>query len=145
MLRTLRAVYRADAVVDTSRQLLASCSLPLQKYRTPDERVAFYRRLEERLGAVPPISAVSIMSALPFYTAPVRTVDVDGGDSSNRPGPLTASYVAVGIRYFDALGLRLVRGRAFADLDGSPGHEAAIVNQRFASMYVADREPVGRR
>ena len=31
--------------------------------------------------------------------------------------------VSVGAGYFDTLGVRLVRGRAFDDADGLPGHE----------------------
>jgi putative ABC transport system permease protein len=52
-----------------------------------------------------------------------------------------ASYVAIGSRYFDTMGLRLVAGRAFNGLDGTAGHEAAIVNQRFAAIYLA--HPLG--
>ncbi len=53
--------------------------------------------------------------------------------------------LSVGPRYFDVLGLRLARGRAFTDSDGTPGHEAAIVNQRFATLHFAGEDPIGRR
>jgi putative ABC transport system permease protein len=43
------------------------------------------------------------------------------------------------------VGLALVRGRAFAAGDGAPGRDVAIVNQRFASMYLAGRDPIGSR
>src|SRR5262249_40655049 len=41
-------------------------------------------------------------------------------------------------QYFDAVGLALIRGRIFSDLDGTAGQANAIVNQRFASMYFLD-------
>ena len=43
--------------------------------------------------------------------------------------------LAVGPRYFDALGVRMLRGRAFAAADGEPGREAMIINQRLADMH----------
>jgi putative ABC transport system permease protein len=47
--------------------------------------------------------------------------------------------------YFQVLGIPLVRGRAFTAVDGMPGREAAIVNQRFVQMFLADQEPIGAR
>src|SRR5882672_5602640 len=31
------------------------------------------------------------------------------------------------------------------EADGTPGHEAAIVNRRFAAMYFPNEDPIGRR
>jgi hypothetical protein len=53
--------------------------------------------------------------------------------------------LGVGNSYFDALQLRVVRGRAFTDVDGTPGHEAAIVNQRFVAMHFPGEDPIGQR
>src|SRR5206468_1067438 len=48
-------------------------------------------------------------------------------------------------RYFDAIGVPLVRGRAFADRDGLPGYETAIVNQRFVNLFLPGGDAIGRR
>jgi hypothetical protein len=53
--------------------------------------------------------------------------------------------VTIGARYFETLGVKVIRGRAFDDLDGTPGHENAIVNQRFVSMHFGGEDPIGRR
>lgn len=55
------------------------------------------------------------------------------------------TYLTIGNRYFEILGLRLLRGRPFAPLDGTPGHEHAIVNQRFVDLHFPDEDPLGRR
>ena len=47
--------------------------------------------------------------------------------------------------YFETLGLTLTRGRAFADADGTAGHEVGIVNQRLVSVYFAGNDPLGHR
>jgi hypothetical protein len=41
--------------------------------------------------------------------------------------------------------LRLIRGRMFDSLDGLPGHDSVIINQRFASMHFGAEDPIGRR
>jgi len=39
----------------------------------------------------------------------------------------------------------LVLGESFSELDGTSGHETAIVNQRFAAVYLGPGNPIGRR
>lgn len=53
--------------------------------------------------------------------------------------------LSVSAGYFDTIGARMLRGRAFTDVDGTPGHEAAIVNQRFVTMHFPGEDPIGRR
>ena len=55
------------------------------------------------------------------------------------------SYVTIRGRYFETLGLRLLRGRTFIDRDAMPGSESAIVNQRLATMFFPNEDPIGRR
>jgi hypothetical protein len=59
--------------------------------------------------------------------------------------PPRVSYIIVGARYFETLGLHLLRGRRFTTVDGTPGHQSAIVNQRFVDMFFPDGDPIGSR
>jgi predicted permease len=137
--RTLAAVYRTDSAVDTSHLAIASVSLAEQRYASPEARSALFEQLEERLGHAPGIRSAALAGALPFFSTPIRAVTFrDPVAVASTPH---ASYVAIGSRYFDTMGLRLVAGRAFNGLDGTAGHEAAIVNQRFAAIYLA--HPLG--
>ena len=55
------------------------------------------------------------------------------------------AVVWIGSRYFESLGVQVQRGRGFTAVDGMPGHDAAIVNQRFADTYFANADPLGQR
>jgi putative ABC transport system permease protein len=48
-------------------------------------------------------------------------------------------------RYFETIGLPLIRGRVFTQADGTPGQETAIVNTRFVQMHFPGEDPIGRR
>jgi hypothetical protein len=52
--------------------------------------------------------------------------------------------VVVDPSYFHTVVRGLVLGESFSELDGTPGHEAAIVNQRFADTYLGAGNPLGR-
>ena len=53
--------------------------------------------------------------------------------------------LAVGARYFDALGVSFLRGRTFELSEGTPGREVVVINQRLASRYFGNADPVGQR
>jgi predicted permease len=142
--RTLIAVYRADSIVNTSRVLMAGIGLPPQKYRTPAQRLTLYSDLEQHVGGLPSVDATTVASGAPFYDAPVWSIAIEGHRDGNTETP-TASYVLIGSQYFETLGLQLVRGRAFTDVDGTRGHEAVIVNRLFASKYLSGHDPIGQR
>jgi putative ABC transport system permease protein len=59
--------------------------------------------------------------------------------------PRLAVTVTVNDRYFDILRVPLRQGRGFTPLDGRPGNETAIVNERFVRMFLGDQEPIGAR
>src|SRR5207249_2598730 len=125
-----------------SHVILAGVALSPEKYATPAQRIALYSQLEARVGAGPSVQAAAIASGAPFYSAPVWSVTRQGQAPNDTPVSPTTSYVLIGSRYFDTLGLRLIRGRVLTDLDGTPGHETVIVNQLFASKYLPGVEPI---
>jgi putative ABC transport system permease protein len=145
MMRSFLAVYRADSIVDAARVVAMPVSLPAAKYRTDEQRTAAYQRLEQRLDAIPDVSSSAFASVVPFAGGPSRQLSVDGRRPLPGESPPIVSYVTIRGRYFDTLGLRLLRGRGFTDRDALPGSESAIVNQRLATMFFPNEDPIGRR
>jgi predicted permease len=145
MMHSFLAIYRADSVVDAARVVTMHISLPDEKYPTPEHRRAAYQRLEERIEGMPDISSTAFASVVPFSGGPFRQLSVDGQRGVPGESRPIVSYVRIRGRYFETLGLPLLRGRTFIDRDAEPGSEGAIVNQRLASMFFPDMDPIGRR
>ncbi len=74
-----------------------------------------------------------------------RRLAIDGRPAAAGEQLPSVTMLTVGSRYFDTLGVRILRGRPFAGTDGTPGHDVAIINQRFAAMHFAGEDPIGRR
>jgi len=145
MIRNFLTHYRMDLGIDTSHLLAASLALPERKYPGIEERLAFYDRLEERLRGNPRIRSVSIVSNVPLQGGFSRRLEVDGRPLAPGEQTPTVTMLTVDPQYFATLGLSLLRGRAFTQLDGAPGQENAIINTRFAQMHFANEDPIGRR
>jgi putative ABC transport system permease protein len=142
---TGKAFYKAYALdrnVQTSDAVTTFVRLPPQTYATLEQRVAFHQQLRERLLAVPGMTASTVASAAPFSPAGRRRLTaVDGRPASDPPPDIRT--VVVEPAYFHTVVRGLVLGESFSVLHGTPGHEAAIVNQRFADVYLGGGSPIG--
>jgi predicted permease len=103
----------------------------------------FFQSLIRRLGSLPGVTAAGAVSDLPLSGAEsISMVQVDGFPNRKQQDAEARSITP---DYFRAMGIPLVAGRFFSDDDIASGAHVAIVNQRFAQIYFANRNPIGGR
>jgi predicted permease len=135
----------------TSEQVLTGeMTLPWMNYRSPATKVPFVRRLLEEVRTLPGVTHAAISSALPFTRegAAVRTVRADEMIPT-ASGHLQAHYFSyVSPEYWKTMGIPLLQGRLFDDLDlqnkprFAPG--VAVIDEVFARKYWPNGEALGR-
>ena len=145
MVRSFLALHEESLAVDAEGLTTMGVRLSSAKYPTPGERRAFYEEVEARLGTVGAVDAFTMASVNPLGFGYARSLSIDGRPAEAGVEPPRVTYVTVGSDYFRTLGLPVLRGRAFTRLDGTAGHENAVVNERFATMFFPDGDPIGRR
>jgi predicted permease len=145
MMRNFLTLYRFDLGIDTSKLITTALALPEKKYQSLEQRLAFYQRLEERLESNPRVRAVSVASNVPMQGGFARRLSIDGKPLASGEQPPTVTMLTIDPRYFETIGLPLIRGRVFTQADGTPGQETAIVNTRFVQMHFPGEDPIGRR
>ena len=145
MMRSFLVMYRMDVGTDTSRILTMTVVLPLTKYPQPEPRVALYQQIETRLHGLGSLESSGLTTNPPLSGGFVRQLQVEGRPLSPDGHEPEVTMVGVSAGYFEALGVRLLRGRALVESDGTPGHENALVNQQFVAMHFNGEDPIGRR
>jgi predicted permease len=104
---------------------------------------ALYDPLQQRLAALPGVEAVAMADHVPPAVVGLEApVDLEGARVGGEPEPV--ALVSVTARYFAALGLRLVAGRAFTEDEVRHGAPVAIVDELLARR-AGDAAVVGRR
>jgi predicted permease len=122
------------------------------RYAKREQRLAFYRSLLDRASSMPSIRSAGAITYLPFSgTDSLTLFTVE--NYPNQKDQLVDSR-AITPHYFEAMGTPLIEGRFFTDADsvanpsGSASSPVApsvvIVNQAFADIYYAGRNPVGQ-
>ncbi len=104
-----------------------------------------YTRIEDELGALPGVSAVtSTMVPLIAGSNWTQTVKVEGFKTDEHGNNSGASFNGIGSRHFRAIGVPLLTGREFTDADDARGAKVAIVNEAFAKHFGLGANPVGK-
>ena len=113
-----------------------------ERYHPPGPgQSAFIKSLVDKLNALPGVSAAAAISNLPLSNSEsLALFQVEG--YPNRAGQLVQAW-PVTPRYFAAMNIPLLAGRLFTDSDRNA--YPIVVNQRFASTYLANRNPIGAR
>lgn len=115
-----------------------------------------YARLEERLGSLPGVQSASIGALVPMGTISIsKEVQRAGVSAPAGTKPATpeagrafnAPWNAVGASYFDAMGVRLLRGRRFttAETFGPGAPPVAILDEVLARRLWPDEDALGQR
>jgi len=117
-----------------------------ERYRKSKDRKQFVNQLNAQLEAMPGVESVGIGDDLPIV----------GTDSHTRlkikdqAAGLPNEFVSVGLHvinphYFDALGTRLLKGRAFTERDASGAPSVFIVNETLARGFWPNEDPLGKQ
>jgi predicted permease len=106
------------------------------------QRAERYRVLDERLNAVPGVRAASVSWLGLFSMQDLWLPVIDPERPDHRP---QARIDYVSPRYFDTVGMQVLRGRDFGagDREGAP--RVAIVNETLAHARFGAGDPLGRR
>ena len=145
MLRSVWSLQRVNLGFDPSGVLTMRLALPQSSYPAPEQVVAFYSRLNERLRELPGVRAAGAVRALPLAsTIGDFGLRVDG----YTPPPGTnakGDWQIATDGYLEASGERLVRGRAFTIDDRTESMPVALINQEMARRYWPGRDALGGR
>jgi putative ABC transport system permease protein len=99
----------------------------------------------DRVQALPGVTAAGTIQFLPLsgWTnhAPFYFV---GRPRPADPSAMEADIATVSRGYFEAIGIPVLRGRAFGRQDRLDGPRVALVNQSFANQYSPNEDPIGR-
>jgi putative ABC transport system permease protein len=147
LIRSLMALQRADLGFRPENVLVMHVELPKVKYPESNHCKAFFEPLVQRVQALPGVRAAALVTvglnlASGGGYLPVQIDDRPAGG----PGDTRLTrHMDVGPGFFEAMGIRVLRGRTFTDQDVQGGTRVAVVDEHLARTYFPDSDPLGHK
>ena len=117
------------------------------RYDTSDERLEYFRRLRERVLALPGVTAAGAATGLPLNA--FNNTPLSPYWAAERPPRTTgvpeAEVTMVTVGFFQAMRIPLLRGRDFDERDDADAPRVVIINEALADEVWPDGDVVGRR
>jgi predicted permease len=149
LLRSLWKIQSVPMGLETGHVMTAEFVLSRLGYSEDARQHQFFNELETRLGRIPGVGSFAISDSLPPSGGTrgrlLASMQVEGQPPFDKGtgGLITWRYVTPG--YFAALGIPMVRGRAFTEEDRAPGASAMILSQTLAQRLFPSGNAVGQR
>ena len=144
--RSFIALQRVDQGFTPGPTLTFSVTLPRSRYDSAAKMVAFHDQLQQRLGTIPGVEAVSAMDPLPLGgNSWSGSFYVEGQPVAPGQQEPHAEYTVALPGFTGTLRMHLVKGRDFETLDGPDAPAVAIVDDRLAAKYWPGQDAIGKR
>jgi putative ABC transport system permease protein len=141
LIKSFARLTGVDLGFQPDHVLAMNVNLTKTRYATPEQRLQFFERLEERVAALPGVQSVAYANRMPLRGGWGTGIEVE-----TAPGVTTdADSQAVSPGYFPTLGLQLVRGRFLTPDDREGAPSVALVNQAFVRQRLNGADPIGKR
>jgi putative ABC transport system permease protein len=146
-LRSFSRLMSVDPGFDAGGVVTARLNLPEAKYPDRATWTAFHRDLIRRLAALPGVESVGLNSAVPLEGGGSEAPVIAEGDPMPSPDhPATTTlFQTTTPGYFRAMGIQLVKGRAFNDHDTDGSVPVVIVDDELVHKVLRDVDPIGKR
>ena len=134
-------LYHVDLGFDGKDVLAAEIQLAGDQWAANLRDGRFQRELIRHVRELPGVTDAGLASTIPFF-------GWDGSRGFRRSPDQPRIWGAerdVDARYFSVLGLRLLRGRLFTDLDTQSSEPVAVVSESFARRLYPGEDPIDQR
>jgi putative ABC transport system permease protein len=149
--RTMQKILAIDRGFDIDSRLLLSLDLSIQGY-SQEAGSSFYEQLIKRLETIPGVKSASFAKTVPpndwsdrmsvFYEGQEPPQEMLRG---NQELGVRTDVNRVAPRYFQTLGIPLLRGRDFTEADKGGAPAVAIINEKLAEKLWPGESALGKR
>ncbi|HEX7049886.1 MAG TPA: ABC transporter permease [Longimicrobiales bacterium] len=146
MIQSFLKLQRVDPGFDPEHVLTMRIDLDWSSYLADDDRREFYRRLLEKVGALPGVVSAGLAGYVPLGggvpSIPFQIAGRPVPEGGIRP---RTDHQVVSPGYFETLHIPLLRGRTFTARDHEDATDVVVISRSLARRYWGDENPIGAR
>jgi putative ABC transport system permease protein len=146
LMKSFVLLQRVDPGFNPDHVVTLRMILSRTPYPTTPQIVNFYTQLLDRVKATPGVQSAATISTLPLSGNQTDTNFLIEGRPAPPPNQEpTAWFNSISPDYFQAMQLRLIKGRNFTDSDNEKSPLVAIIGETMARKFWPNEDPLGKR
>jgi putative ABC transport system permease protein len=146
LIRSFLSLQQVDTGFESTNVITMGVPMPATKFTEGAQMTAYIRQVIDRLESIPGVRDAAVTSALPLqgwsYGMPFLIAGQQVVDRANRPA---CFFKMVSPSYFQALGIKLRKGRGLTEQDVKGAPTVTVINETMAKRYFKGVDPIGRR
>lgn len=146
LMKSFILLQRVDPGFNPDHLVTLRVILNKTPYPNIPQVVDFYSQLLDRVKALPEVQSTALVSTLPLSGAETDTDFLIEGRPQPPPNQQPVAWFnSVSPDYFQAMELRVIKGRSFTALDNEKSPLVVIISETMARRYFPNEEPLGKR
>jgi putative ABC transport system permease protein len=145
LLKSLFRLLNTNPGFNPENTLAMTVVLPATKYNDANSQVNFQDQLNQRVTALPGVTAMGTVDILPLQAGNTTRVYVEGEPIPPPGQEMEANVRNVSDSYFQTMQIPIVEGRQFDSHDTTPNPEPVIIGKTMADRLFKGRSAIGRR
>ena len=145
LIRTVMRLRNVDTGFNTQNVLAMNIGLPGIKYPKPENQVAFFKEVTQRIASLPGVKAAGTTSVLPLSD----NFDGRGLLVEDHPKPrgeeITVDLYIATPGYLRTMEIPTLRGRALTEQDTKDSAMIALINSTMSAQLWPNEDPLGKR
>ena len=143
-LRSLSNAQRLNPGFETEKMMVLSFDLGAQGYNETRGR-EFDQQVQARVEGIPGVRSAAVASNAPLNPGLLRSVFIEGQEPPAGGRGILTLVTTVGTKYFETMGIPVLRGRDFGATDQETSVKVVVVNEAFARRFWPNEDAVGKR
>jgi predicted permease len=145
LIRSSLALHAVDPGFEPRGVLSARIALPSAEYAQADHVVRTFERIVEAAEGIAGVEAAAITSQVPMGPGGNSNGLVPEGRPMDPSSAIDSRLRIVTPRYFEAMGVPIVKGRVFTSADRAGAEKVMIISEALARTAFPDGDPIGKR
>ena len=147
LVRSFIRLQQVDRGFNTDNVLSMVVRLPFARYPEDAQLVQFFNQSMERMRNLPGVRSAGMVNFLPLYGGLGSST---GFKIIGRPEPPPGQGPSCDVRvvdagYFATLGIPILRGRNFSEIEQREAKRVVLINEALARKHFPNQDPIGQR
>jgi putative ABC transport system permease protein len=145
LIRSFNRLASLNTGVDTINVLAMDLPISLTEFTNSTALTNYLKEVTQQVRSVPGVREAAITNKPPMEGVGGAPFQIEGRDNLPYPQRPICGFKMVGPKYFDTVGMRLIKGRGLSESDVAATAPVTVINETMAKTYFKGEDPIGKR